>query len=324
MRLTLRACSFRLASLLLLAVGLSRSVDLGTRGTAPCVLPSCRDYRSFQMTLMSYPYLEGAVHWVQTAPYEDVPMFTSDNTDLQPPGRSIMNHEQWRTVPVSSLSVDWSRILAVAIDEPFAEEVAEYSAEPSARECAAQRVGVSDTKKQLVSVATAVHDVAPRARLWVIFTEKEMEVMRSVDCPLDLNDATFDVVSVGNYEVHFSELREHYEWFVTKWTQQQLALVPATAFANDDNPQAVADRLEGYFEYANAMNDDGCDMDPGRVGRTGNYDGCRIWIVAGWMSVPDFPHHGGWHGLLWQGSDQFPSGAPILNVWSSELAKDRR
>jgi uncharacterized protein YutD len=276
------------------------------------------------MALMSYPYLDGGVHWVQTAPYEDVSMFTSDNTNLQPPGRSIMNHEQWRTVPVSSLPVDWARILAVAIDEPFAAELQPYSADPSAQECAEQRAGVIDTKERLVSVAKDVHAIAPRARVWVLFTGKEVELMRRLDCPLDLNDDAFDVVSVGRYEVDFSDLRDHYDWFVSEWSQQQLALVPATAYANDDSPRAVADRLEGYFEYANDMNDEGCAMDLGRVGRTGNYDGCRVWIVAGWMSVPDFPHHGGWHSLLWQGSEQFPSGAPILDAWSAELSKVRR
>jgi hypothetical protein len=322
--LTVIGIAFLLLLTALPVLLLQRSPDLDVRGTAFCELPSGETCRSFQMTLMSYPYLEGGVHWVQTAPYEDVSMFTSDNTDLQPPGRSIMNHEQWRSVDVSSLRVDWSRILAVAIDEPFAEEVAPYSLEPSARECDAQRAGVLDSKERLVSVAAAVHAVAPQARLWVLFTGKEVELMRRRDCPLDLNDTTFDVVSVSKYEVEFSELRDHYDWFVSRWPQQQLALVPATAYANDDSPRAVADRLKGYFEYANEMNADGCDMGLGRVGRTENYDGCRVWIVAGWMSVPDFPHHGGWHSLLWQGSPQFQSGAPILNAWSSELAKVRR
>ena len=330
----LRALLFRFVSLFLLTLSFVRSGDVAEQTTSTCGPPSCEDSRLFQMALLTYPANSG-LNWKDTAAYEDVSVFTSDNTNLQPPGRSIMLHQQWLTVPVSSLDVDWSRILAIVIDEPYVTSLDEagFTDEDyrASRPCSGtplneqRRVNVDDTRGMLMDAVNLVHEIAPRTRVWVNFHEYEVNWMRD-DCatPLDLNFPAIDVVSLDKYLVDFSDIDDAYDWFVSEWPQQQLALVPATAYRNsDDSPQAVADRLQGYFAYAESMNAQ-CDMGLGRVGRTGNYDGCRVWIVAGWLSTPSFALHGGWHSLLWAGDSQFPSGAPILDKWVAQLSKLRR
>jgi hypothetical protein len=162
-------------------------------------------------------------------------------------------------------------------------------------------------------------------RVWVNFTDKEMRLMQRGYCPLDLNHAAVDVVSTANYVDPFKSFKHHYDWFISQWPQQQLALIPATAYVDGGSPEAVAELLQGYFDYANDMNQATCDMeDLGRVGHTGKYDRCRVWIVAGWSSEPYFPHDGDWYSLFWSGSEQFPSGTPILEEWSAEFSKLRR
>ena len=86
-------------------------------------------------------------------------------------------------------------------------------------------------------------------------------------------------------EPAFSSLEDEYEWFISAMPQQQIALVPGTFFIYGRSPYAARNILYGYFDYANRMKRV-CDIGFGRVGRTGNYDGCRVWIVAGWSAIP--------------------------------------
>ena len=89
-------------------------------------------------------------------------------------------------------------------------------------------------------------------------------------------------------------------------------------------PARTARRLQGYFAYANRMNgsaNHACDMPLGRVGRTGPYDRCRVWLVAGWSSVQYFDQGPGWYGML---RPQDPNAKLILDAWVSQFSRVRR
>jgi len=332
MRLTLRALILGLAPLLAISQGINAAAQ-----SPPA------DQRFFQMALFSY-YGQGLseTSWEDTVGFVDVPVFGSDSPSLQPPGRSIMRFENWwqdgwySPDPLSfSVPADWSRILAVIIDEPYTEalKVEPYNVpegEHDDNPCSnIDRLNdVSEIRTKLMRAVNAVHEIAPRARVWVNFHIAEVGWMRfghlSSDnhyCvgPLLLNDAAIDVVSLDKYEVDFSDLQDEYDWFISAMPQQQIALVPGTHYrVGGDSPQQAADRLQGYFNYANDKNQQ-CDIGLGRVGRTGSYDGCRVWMVVGWLAEPVVSSHGtAYRG--WLSSENYP----IRNAWNSQLSKVRR
>jgi len=333
MRRTRRAPLVRLGLLILVMLSLAQTTDVVRRG-------SPADARFFQMTVWAYE--NPGPNWESTITDVDVPMFGYGNP--QPPELSIVRFDGWyqTALPVSAAVYDWSRILAVVVDEPYAtrlDEVA-WTGPPvenyrALNPCyqhegnAARRANVLETRAKLLSLASSMHDVAPRTRFWVNFHEHEVTWMRDVDCPLTLNDPAIDVVSLDKYEVPFSSLEDEYEWFVSSMPQQQLALVPGTFWMADESPYPARNILYGYFDYANRKNRV-CDVGLGRVGRTGHYDGCRVWIVAGWSSIPWYavldatirteyvPGVNNYVGLL------HPSSAPIADAWRSELAKAPR
>jgi hypothetical protein len=294
------------------------------------------------MALWTYEYPPLGPDWQGTTAYVDIPMFGYGTA--QPPGRSIVRLDDWYGValPLSPAAYDWSRILAVIVDEPYATRLdqvpwtgPETESYTAVNPCyqhswnVARRTNVLETKDKLLQLADSLHDSAPRTRLWVNFHEHEVSWMRDVACPLSLNDRTFDVVSLDKYGVPFSELEDEYEWFISTMPQQQIALVPGTFWIDGGSPYAARNILYGYFDYANRMNRV-CDIGFGRVGRTGNYDGCRVWIVAGWSAVPWYavlngvprteptPGVTNYVGLL------HPSSAPISDAWRAELAKPAR
>ena len=310
MRLDSKAPLVRLAALLLFSLPLSRSTEV------------VADVRHFQMALFTYEFMEGGVNWLNVARYVDVPVFEGySDSSHQPGGRSIMRLPTWHDDhPLASVNVDWSRVLAVVVDEPFATTVANYD-DPAdgGEECTNQRVGIAALRDQLIAAAAAVHDAAPRTRFWVNYSGMEVHVMRRESCPLALNDSAIDVVSLDIYQADFNDaIKAHYDWFLGQPEQQQIALVPAThhKIGVDSDSQASA-RLHAFFRYANTLNRR-CDRPLGRVGRTGNYDGCPVWVVAGWLAQPVYEEasvvH---HGLLNESS------AEIRSVWSSQLSKHR-
>jgi hypothetical protein len=312
MRLTPRTPPLRLGLLVLLTVALSRSVD---------VLEQPPQSRYFQMALFTYEFMEGGVNWLQVSEYVDIPMFEGySDASHQPAGGSIMRLPSWdKDEPLALVKVDWSRVLAVLIDEPFATAVYHYDDPLGSAACDAQREGIDDTKDKLVAAAAAVHDVAPRTRVWVNYSAKDVKLMRRDFCPLALNDTAIDVVSLGAYEADFFEIKDDYDWLISENPQQQIALVPGTHYRETgDRPSQAAARLQGYFAYANNLNEQ-CNIGLGRVGRTGNYDGCRVWVVTGWLAQPVYREAShAFYGLLSE------SASPIRDAWSSQLAKARR
>jgi hypothetical protein len=320
MRLTLGARLFRLLLVSGLTLSLSRSID----EVAPS-LPA--NTRFFQMALFTYES-QGS-NWQSTEGYVDVSMFGDDGSP-QPAGRSVMRFDSWfEDEPLARAAIDdWSRILAVMIDEPYVTRFqTDHDDDERANPCRGstakqetRRANLRAIRTKLLNAVNLVHDVAPRTRVWVNFHEREVRWMRENDCE-HLNDPTIDVVSLDHYERNFSELADEYAWFVFAMPQQQLALVPGTHYRiGGDSPSQAAARLQGYFDYANRMNQQ-CDIGFGRVGLTGNYDGCRVWIVAGWSAIPVFPPPPDpqqFYGILHSSSDS------IATVWLNQFSKIRR
>jgi len=313
-----RATLSALAPLLLLAVVLSLGTDTLEHGS--------RAVRNFQMALFTYDYHTG-VTAADTAGYVDIPMFGSDIPSLQPPGRSIMRFESWQDDdPLRTVTVDWSRILAVLIDEPYVTRLqSDHNDDAELNPCAGsienqqtRRPLVRAIRAKLMNAVRVAHEAAPRARVWVNFHRREVSWMREADCE-QLNDPSIDVVSLDRYEVNFSRIRGDYAWFMAAMPHQQIALVPGTHHrVNGDSPSRAAARLQGYFDYANRQNRR-CDLDMGRAGPTGSDDGCRVWIVVGWSAEPAFPSYAPeYYGLL------HPSSAPIAAAWLEQFSKPRR
>jgi hypothetical protein len=249
-------------------------------------------------------------------------MFGEGNS--QPPGRSIMRANTWLTATPFAVegvpSPDWSRVLAVVIDEPYTGSLPDGDdGEISMNPCrdASRQTIVDGVRRQITQAASALHAIAPRTRLWVNFHQYEVDWMRDPLCSQPLNDPAIDVVSLDNYDVFVSSLRDELDWFISSTPEQQIALVPGVFYEDDWSFIAkvrAGFRLKGYFAYANELNRR-CDVGLGRVGRTGNDDGCRVWIVAGWSAIPQ---DGGYLGLL------HPDTAPLADTWRNELGKARR
>ncbi|HET9447466.1 MAG TPA: hypothetical protein VFO35_14465, partial [Steroidobacteraceae bacterium] len=114
--------------------------------------------------------------------------------------------------------------------------------------------------------------------------EMQWMLNRRQPCPVRLNDAYMDVVSLDIYGRDFAHIRRYYDYlFANRATPyQQLALIPGTYThsAAGFSANEVRDRLQGFFDYANAMNRS-CSLQIGRVGVTGSADGCPVWLVAG-------------------------------------------
>jgi hypothetical protein len=322
---TPRAWLLEFAPLFVLALTLSKSSAVFAQSN-PCDIgpTSCErpaNSRFFQMAIYTDSHSAG-IGWESTLSDADVLWFREGDTSGQAQGRGVMQYNSWTAAqPLPQIireGYDWSRILAAYIDEPYAQVV---TGPPphiplSSSACDDRRAAIVSTKNQLISAAAALHAFAPQVRLWVNFTEKDLKWMQNASCPLDLNDSAFDVVSLDVYEVNFSSIEGHYDWFISEWPQQQIALVPGTHFrVGGDTASQAAARLQGYFDYANRMNQR-CDIELGLIGRTGHYDRCRVWMVVGWLAAQTYTEYGNtYKGILHEDS------AAISADWRSELSK---
>lgn len=241
----------------------------------------------------------------------DIPIFTRNvftNYQAQPAGRSIA----WLPpdADLDQHNIDWTRIIAVYVDEPYALQVVNNQS------CTAP--GVADTREALMDMATALRARAPSARFWVNFSRPEVELIRDKGC--SLNEPYMDVVSMDIYGIDFknSALSALYEFVYEHrpTPYQQLALVAGT-FTMEGQSQAEiqhqALRLEGYFGYAASMNQS-CELPLGRTGVTGLYDGCPVWMIAGFTGgvtpVPEEP-------IL---PIDHPDSLPVFNAWQNAFA----
>ena len=178
-------------------------------------------------------------------------------------------------------------------------------------------------QRYLIIMAAAVREFAPlKTRFWVNFSEPEILWMRAENCPFRINDWYMDVVSMDIYEVPFNnQVRSHYDWlFANRPTAyQQLALIPGTFRvygANVVNATLAADWVSQYFDYANHMNAS-CTLPIGRTGVTKSFDGCPIWLVAGFSGDAN-THQEQSPGVHWV-SLLDPSSFWIRGRWRAQL-----
>ena len=256
----------------------------------------------------------------------DLPFFNEGQS--QPAGSSILWIRTWwnprnETNPdfarrLTAYEYDWSRIAAALIDEPYWYNTGATDPSNPCRNPADPRNGqISKITMQLADAAAVIRNISPSTRLWVNFSVPEMQWASDGDCPIPINDWYIDVISLDAYWGTFKELAEpHYNWLsqnrATEY--QQLALVPGTFFRDGVDDQALmASYLEQYFEYANASNGR-CNLPLGRVGVTGYWDGCLVWLVAGWLASS--PRGG---GQVWRGALD-PLSWQISATWKAQLA----
>jgi hypothetical protein len=228
-----------------------------------------------------------------------------------------MIHEGWQTVAISSLAVDWTRILSVLIDEPYYDD---NDLNPACNPWGSRNETVKAKLASLQDIAEEIHELSRQTRVWMNFHWREVSWMRDELCPAVLNDPSFDVISLDKYEVDFKDIESDYDWFIEEFPEQQVALIPAASYDEPGDGERAGARMLDYFRYANTLNRQ-CTMGLGRMGGTGSYDGCRVWIVAGWSAEPHFPLHGEWWGML---RENDPDSDAILTVWKSEFSKIRR
>jgi hypothetical protein len=238
--------------------------------------------------------------------------------DLQPPGLSIV----WTAVDAKLDDVDsndyqlidWSRIVAVYVDEPYGSIVAGKD------DCKAQatRAAVDARNLDLSRVADAVRRKASHARFWVNFTPHEIELIVDVNSNCDLNQSYIDVISMDEYGVEFDNtIRNRYDNLYANHRHsphQQLGLVPGTFTGGykDQKAEDQARRLRGHLQYAYNMNQR-CDLPLGPSRITGIYDRCPVWMVAGWSGGKEDFHE---DGYTFRHIDH-PASRDVFDAWQS-------
>jgi hypothetical protein len=255
--------------------------------------PRADAQRAFQMGLyvdLSEPTL--------TRADADIPMFGEGQP--QPAGRSIMKYKSWAAPILSGENYDWSRIVAVIIDEPYGPQ--------------------DDPRIDSVIKYPELKTLAPKARFWVNFTMAEANWIGTCRTPQEFNRPYIDVVSADWYYANFSVLQPFYSVVAANPPKpdQQLALVPGTFFrSGKDDPNVQASYLQSYFNFANNANTS-CNLSLGSRGVTGSFDGCPVWIVLGW------PARGYIDGSTTYVGELDPNAGPIATGWRQEIAAPLR
>ena len=240
------------------------------------------------------PYQMSIIGTTEGSDIVDIPIFHF--THRQPAGRSIvwLPYEEKDPDP-EEINIDWTRIVAAYVDEPY-NDIFES---PGHEGCDASADPIKGRIERLRGIAAFVKKVAPSARFWINFYERDVGFMRA-GCAL--NQDYIDVISFDRYGVDFSDLRANYDYLYNSARalptrqHQQLALIPGTFSGgyHRQSGRAGAARLSGFFAYAAHMNQYcGSTQGPvvaptlGPMGRTGIYDECPVWLVAGWYGGRD-------------------------------------
>lgn len=283
--------------------------------TAACAQTSAQT-RAFQMALYAETDL-------QPGPDTDIPMFLAGQK--QPAGRSILIRNAWDNV-ISADEYYWPRIVAVLIDEPYHD----FDNLPTSCWTTDNVRDVNHVAETLATRAAELKAISPRTRFWVNLARPQLDWAKSGQCPSDaalapvnVNEPYIDVISVDIYDRPFgTSVRPYYDWLKTHRAkpEQQMALAPATHHHPNDSRatrDSIASDLDGYFNYANDANQS-CDLPLGSVWRTGIFDGCRVWMVMGWLAGDHVSTDGTFIGL------RNPASEVIAEAWKAELAKPLR
>lgn len=260
--------------------------------------------------------------WPGTCPGTQCPVVGTDtdiqvfgDRDPQPPGRSIMlslDVNPATSTPLYDRGYDWSRIVAVEVDEPY------NSVHANNFPC--NQYAISQIDNILAQRTKELKAIAPHVRFWVNFTPTDITAMGGGlhGCAADLNKDYIDIVSLDDYDVPFgwgnnvqpdTSVMVYYDWLINHpaTLQQQLALIPGT-FVGQEGV------IPSYFPYPNYVNGQGCDLPLGPRGITGSYDRCRVWIVFGWLAG----NSPGYVGEL------DPRADGIRDIWQPEVKKPLR
>ena len=242
----------------------------------------------------------------------DIPIYW--RTHAQPTGRSII----WLAPDEDpdQYNIDWARIVAVYVDEPYIEEL------PDSSDC--NVLAFNGKRNKLINLAATVREKAPRARFWVNFRTHDIDLINR-GCPL--HGAFIDVISMDVYGVEFDSaaLKQRYYWLYNYHRAapyQQIALIAGT-FTGGYQHQTAADgaaRLLGFLDYANTLNQY-CHLPLGPVGRTGIYDECPVWMVAGFLGGVA-PHSDKPGDPAYYPIDN-PASALVFNAWQAAFAVPR-
>jgi len=308
---------------------LSRRIVVSAIGVCLSMLattaPAQSSQRPYQMTILGSTNLDG----FYTNAGADIPVFNRGHYayNLQPAGKSIL----WTATDADLDAVDandydlidWSRIVAVYVDEPYGVLLKNTSA-CSSSPTNPTRIAIDDIDENLSRVANAVRRKAPHARFWVNFTKHEIELILSPTANCDLNKPYIDVISMDVYgepfypvlnERSISELYGDLYFNHRHSPYQQLALVPGTFTSSKQSGQNAADWMSGYLVYAYYMNQE-CNLPLGPTRITGIYDRCPVWMIAGWM--------GGTRVLTEGSMNYYPidhaNSAWVFNAWQSAFA----
>ena len=274
--------------------------------------------RSFQMGM-----------WPGTCPGPQCPAVGVDtdivsfgDKDPQPSsGRSIVLTLDFNT-PLSTRNYDWSRVVAVEVDEPYGpqddpriDSIIKYpDGRPACQGDPTPYIAPIDAL--LAQRASELKALAPKARFWVNLTSDEAHWIGTCGTPQKFNRTYIDVLSADWYYADVAVLQPFYSIVAANRPKpdQQLALIPGTFYRNGrDDPVTQATHFQTYFPFANAMNQS-CNLPLGPRGVTGSFDRCPVWIVFGWLSGDVQINGTGYVGEL------DPNSGAIRNAWRNELS----
>lgn len=250
----------------------------------------------------------------------DLPTFSRNvfyNYQSQPKGSSIAWLPPDRNL--DRHNINWKHIVAVYVDEPYST----YLDRRSSCDDPAIRQTVIDLMAELQAMAAALRTKAPRARFWVNFSKNDVNLMKDPGANCALNQPYIDVISLDWYGRNFFyDILNLYEYLYHNRATpyQQLALVPGT-FTGPENHTGDNARewLQSHFDYATLMNSV-CNLPHGPTGKTGYYDGCPVWMVAGWMGgVIPYEEKSGNKSSFYYPIDH-PSSIKVFETWQEQFA----
>lgn len=160
----------------------------------------------------------------------------------QPPGVSIINILNWNTIDYTPETYDYSRIAAMIIDEPFLNHL---NASGDIASCI----------MNLKSTISQLRAVAPNSKIWVNFSQPELDYQMS-----GLGDFIFPEVDVYSVDIYRQYIDPKYDdWLLANRVRpdQKLSMIVSTFYEQGvDDPNEVADMLWDYFNYADAHPED--------------------------------------------------------------------
>lgn len=261
--------------------------------------------------------------WTSTddgpGPDTDIPTFY-EVPNNQPDGPGIMLRAGWDyNKPISANDYNWSQVVAFLIDEPYNDFNNVGCWRPEIQAAVEERAQILATR------AAELKAVAPLTRFWVNLAQPQLDWVTTGQCvregaqPVNVNRPYIDVISVDIYYKRFSrDVKKYYDWLVTRRAKpdQQVALIPGTFYrlGVKDDQKNQAGYLQEYFDYANASNENGCNLPLGERGATGHFDGCPVWIVMGWLAQ-NHPE-----GDLVYIGERDPTSWQIANAWQTQVA----